>query len=100
MKRSMPAEDGSRRSAAPPVRRALRWTALFAATALVPKCVACLAAYLAVGAGLGRLGVELCGQPSPAASAMGVISSSTWIIAWLAIASLAGALLLVRRRGR
>lgn len=61
-----------------PDRRYIRfvaWLVAGAGIAILPKCIACLAAYLAIGAGLGLVEKEICG-----AAARGTFSTpQVWV---------------------
>jgi hypothetical protein len=52
----------------------LRWVGVLAAAVLLPKCLLCLASYLAVGTGLMRAAPELCGAAEGAAVGEGTLA--------------------------
>lgn len=69
--------------------RAGRWLLPAALLALAPKCVACVLAYVGLGAALGLGGPELCG---------GAADSAVWWPAALAWLGGGGALVALSRR--
>lgn len=76
--------------------KALRWSAVLAILALVPKCLLCLAAYAGLGISLGLnfASPEVCGAP-PATGGAAVL----WLLPTLGTLSL-GILLGLRSRQR
>lgn len=80
-------------------RRAGAWVASAVAIALLPKCVACVAAYVAIGAGAAAVGGEWCGAGARGGVFEGVVSR-TWIYAWLGVAVMAVVAAELRRRLR
>lgn len=71
-------------------RKWQRSLAVIALGALLPKCIVCVAAYLAAGAGVAAVGPEWCGEAAAGGSA--------WFYGWVvAVGALA---LAVRAFGR
>lgn len=78
-------------------RRAGTWLATALAIALLPKCVACVAAYVAIGLGAGAVGREWCGGEARSGG-LDDVASDRWIYAWLSAAVLAWIVADLRRR--
>lgn len=69
-------------------RRPWRGIAALAFIAVVPKCVACLAAYVGLGAMLGLGGPELCGAPTESSHVSVLIVSALLLSVGLAGATM------------
>lgn len=76
--------------------RGWRWAAAVAALALLPKCVVCVAGYVAALAGFAAAGAEICGVGAARAGA-----AHGWVFAGMVVAlGGAGGWWWSRRRGR
>jgi hypothetical protein len=78
-------------------RKAGPWIATALAIAVLPKCVGCVAAYVAIGVSAGAMGRELCGVDARAGMFDGLVGAM-WISAWLGAAVLAWIVADSRRR--
>jgi len=68
-------------------RRPWRGLAALALLILAPKCIACVAAYVGLGAALGFGGPELCGAPAEPSHAPALIASALLVSVGLACVS-------------
>ena len=65
--------------------------------ALLPKCLACVLGYIAIGAGLSAAGRELCGAVTSGDGWLAVLTSDGWLYGGLALAAGMTALVWGRR---
>jgi hypothetical protein len=56
-----------------------RWVMSLATFLLLPKCLLCLAPYLAFGTGAGSIGSELCGAGSDTGGIFTFVLANTWL---------------------
>ncbi len=89
--------DSSGRSPEQGYLKSAGWLAAGAGVVFLPKCVACLAAYLAIGTGLGWVDKEVCGGAAGSAFA----NPQMWIpLAVISVVSLSFAARQWRQRSR